>query len=68
MRLADLSNGADWVVWVVWVVFAIVALVSVVLISGHGSGLISGYNVASKKKKPSIMKNAYVEQWAWEWL
>lgn len=48
MKLADLSNGADWVVWVV---FAIVALVSVVLISGHGSGLISGYNVASKEEK-----------------
>ncbi len=48
MKLADLSNGPDWIVWVIFVVFVIL---SVVLISGHGSGLISGYNVATKEEK-----------------
>ena len=48
MKLADISNGPDWIVWGAFIVFAIV---SAVLISGHGSGLISGYNVASKEEK-----------------
>lgn len=48
MRLADLSNGPDWIVWAGFIVLAIL---SAVLISGHGSGLISGYNVATKEEK-----------------
>lgn len=48
MKLADISNGPDWIVWAVFIVFAIL---SAVLISGHGSGLISGYNTASKEEK-----------------
>lgn len=48
MKLADLSHGPDWVVWLVFIIFAIL---SAVLISGHGSGLISGYNTASKEEK-----------------
>ena len=46
MKLADLSNGPDWIVWVIFVIFVIL---SAVLISGHGSGLISGYNTATKE-------------------
>lgn len=48
MKLADISNGPDWVVWVAFIVLAIL---SAVLISGHGSGLIPGYNVAAKEEK-----------------
>ena len=48
MKLADVSRGPDWVVWVVFFLFIIL---SAVLISGHGSGLIAGYNTASKEEK-----------------
>ena len=48
MKLADLSSGPDWVVWIVFVIFAVL---SIVLLSGHGSWVISGYNTASKEEK-----------------
>ena len=48
MKLADLSSGPDWVVWIVFVIFAVL---SIVLLSGHGSWFISGYNTASKEEK-----------------
>ena len=48
MKLADLSTGPDWVVYVGFIIFAVI---SIVLISGHGSWLISGYNTASKEEK-----------------
>ncbi len=46
VKLADISNGPDWLVWAA---FIILAAISAVLISGHGSGLISGYNTATKE-------------------
>lgn len=48
MKLADLSTGPDWIVYVGFVIFAVL---SIVLISGHGSWFISGYNTASKEEK-----------------
>ena len=48
MKLVDLSSGPDWVVWIVFVIFAVL---SIVLLSGHGSWVISGYNTASKEEK-----------------
>ena len=48
MKLADLSTGPDWTVWIA---FTILIILSVVLISGHGSWLISGYNTASQEEK-----------------
>lgn len=48
MKLVDLSTGPDWVVYVGFIIFAVL---SIVLISGHGSWLISGYNTASKEEK-----------------
>ena len=48
MKLADLSTGPDLVVYVGFIIFAVL---SIVLISGHGSWLISGYNTASKEEK-----------------
>ena len=48
MKLADISNGPDWIIWVE---FAIFAILSIVLLSGHGSWLISGYNTSSKEEK-----------------
>ena len=48
MKLADLSSGPDWVVWIVFVIFAVL---SIILLSGHGSWFISGYNTASNEEK-----------------
>ena len=48
MKLADLASGPDWVVWIVFVIFAVL---SIVLLSGHGSWVISGYNTALKEEK-----------------
>ena len=48
MKLADLASGPDWVVWIVFVIFAVL---SIVLLSEHGSWVISGYNTASKEEK-----------------
>ncbi len=48
MKLADVSSGADWIIWVV---FAIFLVISIMLLSGHGSWFISGYNTATKEEK-----------------
>ena len=48
MKLEDLATGPDWIVWII---FAIFAVLSIVLLSGHGSWFISGYNTASKEEK-----------------
>lgn len=48
MKLADISNGPDWIIWAA---FAALAIFSLVLISGHGSGWIAGYNTAAKEEK-----------------
>ena len=48
MKLADVSSGADWIIWVV---FAFFFVISVMLLSGHGSWFISGYNTAPKEEK-----------------
>ena len=48
MKLADLATGSDWIVWIVFVIFAVL---SIVLISGHGSWVISVYNTSSKAEK-----------------
>ena len=53
MKLADISNGADWIMWVVFVLFLII---SIILLSGHGSWFISGYNTASKEEKAKYDK------------
>ena len=48
MKLADLATGSDVTVWIVFVIFAVL---SIILLSGHGSWFISGYNTASKEEK-----------------
>lgn len=48
MTMADTAHGPDWILWGI-IVF--LAILSIILISGHGSGLIAGYNTASKKEK-----------------
>lgn len=48
MKLADLATGSDVIVWIV---FGIFVVISIILLSGHGSWLISGYNTASKEEK-----------------
>lgn len=53
MKLSDISNGPDWIIWVG---FSIFLVLSVILISGHGSWLIAGYNMASKEEKAKYDK------------
>ena len=48
MKLSEVYHGPDWIVWVVFIMFVIL---SIILISGHGSGLIAGYNTASQEEK-----------------
>ena len=48
MKLADLATGPDWTMWII---FGIFTVLSIVLLSGHGSWFISGYNTASKEEK-----------------
>lgn len=48
MKLADVSSGPDWIIWVIFVIFL---MISIILLSGHGSWFISGYNAAPKKEK-----------------
>lgn len=48
MKLSDISNGPDWVMWAV---FLVLAIISIILLSGHGSGMIAGYNTLSQKEK-----------------
>lgn len=58
MKLADLSTGPDWIVWIG---FIIIAVLSIVLLSGHGSWFVSGYNTASKEEKEKYNEKNYVE-------
>ena len=58
MKLADLSTGPDWIVWIV---FIIIAVLSIVLLSGHGSWFVSGYNTASKEEKEKYNEKNYAE-------
>ncbi|MCM1120457.1 MAG: DUF3784 domain-containing protein [bacterium] len=53
MKLADVSNGANWIIWVVFVIFLVI---SIMLLSGHGSWFISGYNTAPKEEKAKYDK------------
>ena len=48
MKLSDISHGPDWVTWVV---FSVLTVLSIILLFGHGSWLIAGYNTASKEEK-----------------
>lgn len=48
MKLADVSSGVDWIIWGVFVIFLVI---SIILLSGHGSWFISGYNTAPKEEK-----------------
>ena len=48
MKLEDLSTGPDWIVWSIFIIFAVL---SIVLLLGHGSWFISGYNTVSKEEK-----------------
>ena len=59
MKLADLATGSDWIVWIV---FAIFAVLSIILLSGHGSWFISGYNTASREEKEKELLRALLIQ------
>lgn len=48
MKLADVSTGPDGIVWIIFIIFSIL---SIVLLLGHASWFISGYNMASKEEK-----------------
>lgn len=48
MTMADISNGPTWVGYAGAIILIILSLI---LLSGHGSWLIAGYNTASPKEK-----------------
>ena len=48
MTVKDISNGPGWIMWAVFAAFVII---SIVLLTGHGAGLIAGYNTSSKEEK-----------------
>jgi uncharacterized membrane protein len=48
MTLKDTMNGSPVLLWIIVVIFAIT---SIVLLSGHGAGLIAGYYTSSEKEK-----------------
>lgn len=48
MTLRDTMHGSPVMLWVV---AALGAILSAVLLSGHGAGLIAGYNTASEAEK-----------------
>ena len=48
MKLANISSGANWIIWVGFVIFLVI---SIMLLSGHGSWFIAGYNAAPKEEK-----------------
>ena len=52
MTIKDISNGHA--VTILWIVSSLLFVISIILLSGHGSGLIAGYNTASKKEKDKI--------------
>ncbi len=53
MKVADFSTGDDMVVWILIIVLVIVSLV---LLSGHGSGLIAGYNTLTDEEQSKYDK------------
>ena len=52
MTLKDISNGPATAI--LWIVFSLLLVISIILLSGHGSTLIAGYNTTSKKEKERI--------------
>lgn len=48
MTFKDTINGPTWVVWIV---FAFFLASTIILLSGHGANLISGYKRMSPEKK-----------------
>ena len=46
--LADLSTGSDLVAWIV---FAVLLVLSLLLLTGHGSWLIAGYNTLPEEER-----------------
>ena len=64
MTLADTAHGSDWILWGVFAVFVIL---TIALLSGHGSKFISGYNTASKRRKPDMMRKSCAVYTELEW-
>ena len=62
MKLADLATGSDWIVWIVFVIFAVL---SIILLSGHGSWFISGYNTASREEKEKYDEKKLCRTMGW---
>lgn len=53
MTLADIMNGPIWILYIVTIIFAIL---SIIFLSGHGSGLIAGYNTKPRGEKDKYDK------------
>ena len=54
VTLMNMSYGPAKLI--LWLVFAILLIFSVILLSGHGEGLIAGYNTAREEEKEKYNK------------
>lgn len=48
LTVKDTIHGPAWMIWVLAVIFGII---SIVMLTGHGAGLIAGYNTATEEEK-----------------
>lgn len=48
MSISDAMNAPMWIIWLLFLLFA---ALSAMLLSGHGSWFIPGYNVATKQER-----------------
>ncbi len=62
MKLIDKMNGSEWIMWVVAAIFV---LLTIVFLSGHGSGLIAGYNTATKEEKEKYNEKKLCRVMGW---
>ena len=62
MKLVDKMNGPEWILWVVARGFV---LLTIVFLSGHGSGLIAGYNTATKEEKENYDEKKLCRVMGW---
>lgn len=62
MKLIDKMNGPEWIMWIVAAIFA---LLTIVFLTGHGSGLVAGYNTASKEEKEKYDEKKLCKVMGW---
>lgn len=47
----DTKRYQQWAGWIIWIVGILFAIICIILISGHGTNMIAGYNTARREEK-----------------